>query len=316
MFAYLSHSTQYAGTRILSFIGECDESFNCSWPVQGQGQYDHSADFIASQSFDDPRGRRVLIGWVGGPHGTKFTGAQSIPRMIVADPGGPLRFLPLPELTSLHTNAQNFSERFVAVGTRYSGKGLSSAGQENAEQNAQPQPEKLSVGLKQQHATSSLVVVASTTNSYHLNVSFDVTELAAHPRTPSNASVALRVFVPQPAAGEQADSDGLTAFTLYPPWSQAAQKPLSETSLMGEILVRTAHTRARARTERSRLPRLCRWIRLARTEKPEYVVLLLRISEFSRKRWLRRRSNAHQHVLLLQLVVAGRFGLLPQLHRQ
>ena len=238
MFAYLSHSTQYAGTRILSFIGECDESFNCSWPVEGQGQYDHSADFIASQSFDDPRGRRVLIGWVGGPHGAKFTGAQSIPRMIVADPGGPLRFLPLPELTSLHTNAQNFSERFMA--TRYSGKSLSSAGRGNAEQSAQQ--ENLSAGLKQQHATSSHIVVASTTNSYHLNISFDVTELAAHPRTPSNASIALRVFVPQTASGEQADPDGLTAFTLSPPWSQEAQQPLRETSLIGEILVRsTAH---------------------------------------------------------------------------
>ena len=77
VFAYLSHSTQYAGTRILSFVGTCDSTFSCDWPVGWQGQYDHSSDFIASQSFTDPRGRRVLFGWVGGPHGSKFTGAQS-----------------------------------------------------------------------------------------------------------------------------------------------------------------------------------------------------------------------------------------------
>ena len=51
VFAYLSHSTQYAGTRILSFVGTCDDKFNCSWPVAGQGQYDQSSNFIASQSF-------------------------------------------------------------------------------------------------------------------------------------------------------------------------------------------------------------------------------------------------------------------------
>jgi sucrose-6-phosphate hydrolase SacC (GH32 family) len=100
VFAYLSHSKQYAGTRILSFIGSCDSAFNCTWPAAEQGQYDHSHDFIASQSFNDPSGRRVLFGWVGGPRGKQFTGAQSIPRLILADPGGSLRFLPLPGSSS------------------------------------------------------------------------------------------------------------------------------------------------------------------------------------------------------------------------
>ena len=53
---------QYGGTRILSFVGTCDDQFNCSWPVEGQGEYDHSSNFIASQSFTDPRGRRVVFG--------------------------------------------------------------------------------------------------------------------------------------------------------------------------------------------------------------------------------------------------------------
>ena len=69
VFAYLTHATQYASTRILSFLGSCDATFACVWPESGQGMYDHSADFIASQSFEDSSGRRVLFGWVGGPHG-------------------------------------------------------------------------------------------------------------------------------------------------------------------------------------------------------------------------------------------------------
>jgi sucrose-6-phosphate hydrolase SacC (GH32 family) len=238
VFAYLSHSTQYAGTRILSFLGECDESFNCSWPAEGQGQYDHSADFIASQSFDDPRGRRVLIGWVGGPHGSKFTGAQSIPRMIVADSGGPLRFLPLPELTSLHTNSHNFSEQFSGhKSTTRPVKDSSRSGQGDAEQDTQLQ----AVWPKQQHATDSRILVTSTTNSYHLNVSFDVSKLETHSLTPGNASIELRAFVPRTDSGDvQTDTDGLAVFTLRPPWSYEAQKPLKATSVVGNILVCTS----------------------------------------------------------------------------
>ena len=236
MFAYLSHSTQYAGTRILSFVGECDDSFNCSWPAEGQGQYDHSADFVASQSFDDPRGRRVLMGWVGGPHGKRFTGAQSIPRMIVADSGGPLRFLPLPELTSLHTNSQNFSDQFSehkSMSHTVKGVGISGDGKHGAQSQA--------AELKQQQATNGRVLVASTTNSYHLNVSFDITKLATHSRIAGNASIEVRIFVPRAVSSSvQTDTDGLTVFTLRPPWSYVAQKVLPETSLVGDILVCTS----------------------------------------------------------------------------
>lgn len=39
VFAYLTHATQYGPTRILSFIGDCDDQFRCRWPVSGQGIY-------------------------------------------------------------------------------------------------------------------------------------------------------------------------------------------------------------------------------------------------------------------------------------
>ena len=63
---------------------------------------------MASQSFTAPDGRRVLFGWVTAPHGADFAGGQTIPRIITASPGGALRFLPLPELTSLHLNRKSF----------------------------------------------------------------------------------------------------------------------------------------------------------------------------------------------------------------
>ena len=65
-----------------------------------------------------------------------FNGAQSIPRVITASPGGQLRFLPLPELTSLHTNHHTFH------------------------------------GSAGGSAANKTTVAAQTTNSYHLNVSF------------------------------------------------------------------------------------------------------------------------------------------------
>ena len=108
VFAYLSHATQYGGQRILSFVGTCDAEWSCEWPESGQGQYDYSHAFIASQSFTSPDGRRVLFGWISGPNGADYVGGQSIPRVITASAGGPLRVVPLPELTSLHLNHNAF----------------------------------------------------------------------------------------------------------------------------------------------------------------------------------------------------------------
>ena len=91
----------------------------------------------------------------------KFTGGQSIGRVIVADPGGALRFLPLPELTSLHTNSKTFNSATVADGS----------------------------GTVQQ------LLVENSTNSYHLNATFDVSALAEHSRAPIAASISLGVYL-------------------------------------------------------------------------------------------------------------------------
>ena len=68
------------------------------------------------QSLTDAKGRRVQFGWqhVGIP-GANFTGAQSLPRVITAEPGGGLRFSPLPELATLHNTSTHLAKEFTPI---------------------------------------------------------------------------------------------------------------------------------------------------------------------------------------------------------
>eukprot|EP00927_Polykrikos_kofoidii_P071918 TRINITY_DN68106_c0_g1_i1.p1 TRINITY_DN68106_c0_g1~~TRINITY_DN68106_c0_g1_i1.p1 ORF type:complete len:667 (+),score=42.52 TRINITY_DN68106_c0_g1_i1:54-2003(+) len=135
-FSYLSHATSFEPTRILWFIGKCTSTWFCTWN-EGSGMVDASSAFIASQSFTDSRGRRVIMGWVGipgyrtgddsGKFLTGFAGSMSIPRVVVVDKGGSLlRFVPLPELSQLHTQAISFS-RSLLPGSRVQAWNVSDA---------------------------------------------------------------------------------------------------------------------------------------------------------------------------------------------
>jgi hypothetical protein len=79
--------------------------------------------------------------------------------------------------------------------------------------------------------SSTTLLVNGTTNSYHLNASFDVSGLVGHARAPANASIELGMFV-LPTSGTKAGQ----VVTLLPPWSEAGQAPLKKTSLRGELL--------------------------------------------------------------------------------
>ena len=116
--------------------------------------------------------------------------------MIVADAGGPLRFLPLPELASLHTNSKSFSATARSGGS------------------------------------NTTVLVDSTTNSFHTNFTVDVSALSGHARAPIPASISLGVFAD---AGSPPSKPGIS-FTLLAPWSVSGQKALADTSILGEAL--------------------------------------------------------------------------------
>ena len=168
--------------------------------------------------------------------------------MIVADAGGPLRFLPLPELSTLHTNNKTFSATRPGV----------------------------------------TMLVPTTTNSFHLTAEFDVASLSNHSRAPvDKAEITLKFFQPAsaslsvpPAAssegkgvaagadrGSSTGGDGGSTMSsgvkggaaapsappeglgvsLLPPWSAEGQAMLNHTSVVGDVLkVDRAATTARA----------------------------------------------------------------------
>lgn len=163
VFAYLTHATSYSPYRILWFIGHCDASWHCDWK-DGFGLVDASSSFIASQSFTDVKGRRVIMGWIpmpgytissGGVFTGGFAGGQSIPRVIVADSNSSLlRFLPLPELNTLHGEGKVFRN----------------------------------IGL----SPSLHIIETNTTNSFHLNLTLALSN-STH-RNPMSASVVVQVL--------------------------------------------------------------------------------------------------------------------------
>ena len=62
------------------------QASSTSAPVwAGRGLVDHSAAFIAAQSFDDVKGRRVIFAWVQTPANKVFVGLQSFPRELWLD---------------------------------------------------------------------------------------------------------------------------------------------------------------------------------------------------------------------------------------
>ena len=211
-FAYLSHATSYAPTRILWFTGTCDPSFQCHWNPRG-GMVDASPSYIASQSFTDSLGRRVIWGWIGGhPTGANFAGLQSIPRMIVSGKhsNDPLRFLPLPELAVLHAGPPVTFNLSMSPGARVD------------------------------------VLANATTNSFHLTVTVDVAGYASYYASPnsrsavSNADLTLYVFSPPPTSSSSSSRilQGET-IALLPPHSTTGQRIFPNTDTTSSVVLAT-----------------------------------------------------------------------------
>jgi hypothetical protein len=83
--------------------------------------------------------------------------------MMVSDPDGPLRFLPLAELTQLHTNK-------VAISCKVPKQTLRQAVKQTAANHAVKQSDHSQSGQTQNEF--SQLLVNKTSNSYHLNISF------------------------------------------------------------------------------------------------------------------------------------------------
>ncbi|MGA3325678.1 MAG: glycoside hydrolase family 32 protein [Terriglobia bacterium] len=81
---------------------------------------DGSGLHYASKSFEDDRGRRILLGWVrearskAAQNSAGWSGAISLPRVLSIDPDGALQMDPLPELAHLHGRHHRMGDSEVA----------------------------------------------------------------------------------------------------------------------------------------------------------------------------------------------------------
>lgn len=105
-------------------IGSFNES-NGNFTPESEGEVDWGFDFYAPQSFSDPKGRRIVIGWAnswdwmpwwngyGPTQCDGWCGAMSLPRSIKWSGEGVLRFEPIEELQQLRKNHAHLPKTIV-----------------------------------------------------------------------------------------------------------------------------------------------------------------------------------------------------------
>lgn len=77
---------------------------------ESQREIDYGIDFYAAQTFEDEKGRRILIAWMDFPFtefpskSDKWSGAMTIPRELTLDKDDYVRSQPIQELTALRDN--------------------------------------------------------------------------------------------------------------------------------------------------------------------------------------------------------------------
>lgn len=145
-----------------------------------------------------------------------------MPRLVAADPGGPLRTIPLPELALLRTSTTPkaaLNATVVAAGT-------------------------------------SMSFASNTTNSFHFDILLDVSALSALGRggggsssAANNASVTVWVMAPSVFGGRVSGSTGGVAVSLLAPGSAQGQRAYSNTDttwpmqkIIGPLLAGANHT--------------------------------------------------------------------------
>jgi len=78
--------------------------------LQQRGLMDQSSQYYAPNSMEDPKGRRVLWGWVKGfNEGRGWNGCLTLPRILTLGPDGQLQQAPAPELQKLRGTPHNLS---------------------------------------------------------------------------------------------------------------------------------------------------------------------------------------------------------------
>jgi beta-fructofuranosidase len=87
-----------------------------------RGEVDAGGHFYAPQSFVDPQGRRIMIGWLWEGRSEQaqiaagWAGAMSLPRVVTARADGGLHFAPLPEVDLLRGEHMAYGGLELAAG--------------------------------------------------------------------------------------------------------------------------------------------------------------------------------------------------------
>ncbi|WP_379134231.1 glycoside hydrolase family 32 protein [Paenibacillus sp. sgz500958] len=109
------------GSKNLYMTGEMDYSTGRFTPMV-QGKLDYGPDFYAAQSFQDDKGRRILIAWMD-RWGSKMAqesrgwyGAMTLPRELRLKKDGTLVQIPVPELAKLRRDEVIASDQLLMNG--------------------------------------------------------------------------------------------------------------------------------------------------------------------------------------------------------
>jgi sucrose-6-phosphate hydrolase SacC (GH32 family) len=90
--------------KVQYFVGEFDLT-SYKFKSQKRGLVDASSTYYAPNCMLDPKGRRIMWGWLKGfKDGLGWNGCLSLPRVLTVGPDGDLAQTPVTELTQLRTN--------------------------------------------------------------------------------------------------------------------------------------------------------------------------------------------------------------------
>ena len=101
------------------FIGDFDAAAG-RFTTRNRGLMDVSRNYYAPNGLEDPKGRRILWGWINGfPEGRGWNGCLTLPRILTIGSDGLLRQEPAPELAGLRGQAFKLENVSLRDATNY-----------------------------------------------------------------------------------------------------------------------------------------------------------------------------------------------------
>lgn len=105
--------------RVEYFTGDFD-ALSGKFTARDRGLMDHSGDFYAPNVLEDPKGRRVMWGWLRGfPEGRGWNGCLTIARILTMGADGHLRQSPAPEMEKIRTRGFELANVGIKSATNY-----------------------------------------------------------------------------------------------------------------------------------------------------------------------------------------------------